>query len=51
VRAQGVLPEDVGDKVLLVLRDHGDALDRGAIITVLDHASRVRVLPILRRTK
>jgi len=51
VRTQDVLPEDIGSKVLVVLRDHADALDQGAIVSVVEHLSRVRVLPILRRPK
>jgi len=51
VRTQDVLPEDIGSKVLGVLRDHKDALTNGAIVTVVEQLSRVRVLPILRRPK
>ncbi len=51
VRTQDVLPEDIGTKVLTVLREHADALDQGAIVTVVEHMSRVRVLPIYRRAK
>jgi len=51
VRTQDVLPEDIGTKVLVVLREHADALNQGAIITVVEHMSRVRVLPIARRAK
>ena len=48
VRTQDVLPEDIGVMVLSVLREHEEALSQGAIVTVLEHASRVRVLPIRR---
>ena|SRR6266850_1486153 len=51
IRTQDVLPEHVGEKIVAVLRDHADALNQGAIVTVDDRASRVRVLPIMRRSK
>ena len=49
VRTQDVLPDAVGSDVVRVLRDHHAALDEGAIISVDELASRVRVLPIRRR--
>ena len=49
VRTQDVLPDDIGNKVLVVLRDHAVALEEGAIVTVVEHVSRVRILPIRRR--
>lgn len=51
VRTQDVLPEDIGTKVLTVLREHAGALENGAIVTVVEHMSRVRVLPIARRVE
>ena len=46
VRTQDVLPEAVGSDVVRVLRDHRAALDEGAIVSIDELASRVRVLPI-----
>jgi len=49
VRTQDVLPDAVGSDVVRVLRDHRAALDEGAIVSIDELASRVRVLPIRRR--
>jgi len=49
VRTQDVLPEAVGSDVVRVLRDHRAAPDEGAIVSIDELASRVRVLPIRRR--
>jgi len=49
VRTQDVLPDAIGSDVVRVLRDHSAALDEGAIVSVDELASRVRVLPIRRR--
>lgn len=46
VRTQDVLPDAVGSDVVRVLRNHRAALDEGAIVSVDEIASRVRVLPI-----
>ena len=49
VRTQDVLPEAVGSDVVRVLRDHRATLHEGAIVSIDELASRVRVLPIRRR--
>ncbi|MBI2528712.1 MAG: DUF5615 family PIN-like protein [Candidatus Rokubacteria bacterium] len=49
VRTQDVLPDAVGSDVVRVLREHRTARDNGAIVSIDDLASRVRVLPIRRR--
>ena len=46
VRSQDVLPEAIGSDVLRVLREHQQALESGAIVTVDEVASRVRILPV-----
>ena len=46
VRTQDVLPDAVGSDVVRVLRQHQSALEQGAIISVDELTSRVRVLPI-----
>jgi len=48
VRTQDVMPSDIGSVIMVVLREHSEAIERGAIITVVEHASRIRVLPIVR---
>lgn len=46
VRTEDVLPEAIGDLVLRALRQHGRALEDGAIV-VLDATSvRARILPL-----
>lgn len=50
VRTQAVLPEDIGAAVLLVLREHADSLAKGAIVSVDESLSRVRILPIHRQS-
>ena len=46
VRTQDVLPDAIGSDVVRVLRDQRAALDEGAIVSVDQLTSRVRVLPI-----
>jgi len=46
VRTQDLLPAAIGAVVLRVLRDHGAALEAGAILTVHESGSRVRILPL-----
>ena len=48
LRSQDIMPEAVGDDVLRVLRQHGAALEAGAIVTLDRASARVRVLPIRR---
>ncbi len=47
LRAQNVLPEDVREVVLDVLRNYGTALDTGALISVDMVSARVRILPLV----
>ena len=46
VRTQDVAPGHLGSIVLAALRAHGDALDNGALVTIDELKSRVRILPI-----
>lgn len=46
VRAQGVLPDQIGSLVVALLREHAGLLEAGAILTVDEVAARVRALPI-----
>jgi predicted nuclease of predicted toxin-antitoxin system len=49
VRTHEVMPVDIGPMILQVLHEHAEAIERGAIVTVVRPSSRVRVLPIERR--
>lgn len=46
VRAQDILPGAIGGDVLRVLREHAASFEAGAIVSIDEVASRVRVLPI-----
>ena len=45
VRTQDIFPEVLGDRVVKVLQEHLSALEKGALITVDEAKSRVRILP------
>jgi len=49
VRTQDVTPESIGSLVEAAVREHEAVLNRGAIVTIEPHKSRVRVLPISKR--
>lgn len=46
IRLQDLLPDTTGATVLSVLRQHESMLDAGAIVTLTDNGTRVRVLPL-----
>ncbi|MDA8019476.1 MAG: DUF5615 family PIN-like protein [Thermoanaerobaculia bacterium] len=46
VRTEDVLPSAIGNLVVGVLRQHGDALREGAIVVLEADSSRARILPI-----
>jgi predicted nuclease of predicted toxin-antitoxin system len=46
IRAQKVLPEDIGPVVIAALRQHDAALAAGALVVVDVKKSCVRVLPL-----
>jgi predicted nuclease of predicted toxin-antitoxin system len=46
LRFQDLLPDAAGDIVLRVLRAHEEVLMKGAIVTVAESGTRVRVLPL-----
>ena len=50
VRTQDVLPSAIGDHVLRVLQAQSVALQDGAVVTLDEVASRIRVLPIRGRS-
>ena len=45
-RVQDVSPDALGPSIVAALRAHGEALERGAILTIDATKSRVRILPI-----
>jgi predicted nuclease of predicted toxin-antitoxin system len=46
VRAQDVSPEHLGPVAVRALQAHGEALESGALLTIDEARSRVRILPI-----
>lgn len=48
VRTQDVTPQRLVETVIGVLREHGLALETGAIVSVDEAKSRVRILPLRR---
>ena len=51
LRTLDVLPDTAGAMVIRVIAAHQAALEDGAIVSVDDLTSRVRVLPIRRRSR
>jgi predicted nuclease of predicted toxin-antitoxin system len=45
VRAQDVFPNVLGKRLVMVLQEHESVLEKGALLTVDEGKSRVRVLP------
>jgi hypothetical protein len=41
-----VRPKSIGEDVLVILEQHKENLQRGALITVKGHKSRLRLLPL-----
>jgi predicted nuclease of predicted toxin-antitoxin system len=48
IRAENVLPEDMGDAVLSAIRRFRDGLEQGALISVDPARARARILPLER---
>jgi predicted nuclease of predicted toxin-antitoxin system len=48
VRTQNLLPESLGADVVRVLTAHASAFETGAIVTIDEAGSRIRLLPVLR---
>jgi predicted nuclease of predicted toxin-antitoxin system len=46
LRLDDVRPRSIGEDVLQVLRQQGQQLQQGALITVKGHRSRLRLLPL-----
>jgi predicted nuclease of predicted toxin-antitoxin system len=47
VRTQDIMPRVLKSRILQILRDHSEALEKGALITVDEIKFRIRLLPIL----
>lgn len=45
VRTQDVFPQILGDRLVKILREHQSVLEEGALLTVDEAKSRVRILP------
>jgi len=45
VRTQDVFPEVLGDRLVKVLQEHQSVLEKGALLTIDEGKSRVRILP------
>ncbi len=45
VRTQDVMPQSLGSRLVQILRQYESALEKGALITVDEAKSRVRILP------
>jgi predicted nuclease of predicted toxin-antitoxin system len=46
LRLNDVRPRNIGEDVVLILKQHDEDLRRGALITVKAHKSRLRFLPL-----
>jgi predicted nuclease of predicted toxin-antitoxin system len=47
LRTQDVMPQSFGERMIQILRQHETALREGALITIDEAKSRVRILPFL----
>jgi predicted nuclease of predicted toxin-antitoxin system len=45
VRAQDVLSKVLGSRMVKILKDHQSSIEKGALLTVVEGKSRVRILP------
>jgi len=45
VRAKDIMPQVLGDLLMMVLREHESDLKSGALLTVTEDRTRVRILP------
>jgi predicted nuclease of predicted toxin-antitoxin system len=46
IRAQNILPEDIGTLVITAIKQYQDELEQGAIMTIEPQRARVRILPL-----
>ena len=45
VRTQDIMPKHLAKRLIQIMRDHQSALEKGALVTVDETKSRVRILP------
>lgn len=45
IRTQDVMPQSLGSRMVQILRQHQPVLEKGALVTVDETRSRVRILP------
>jgi predicted nuclease of predicted toxin-antitoxin system len=45
LRTQDIFPEDLGKRMVQILRQYEDILEKGALVTVDETKSRTRILP------
>lgn len=45
VRTQDIMPQSLGDRLVQILRQYESVLEKGALVTVDETKSRVRILP------
>ncbi len=45
VRTQDIMPQSLGSRLVQILRQYESALEKGALVTVDETKSRIRVLP------
>jgi predicted nuclease of predicted toxin-antitoxin system len=45
VRTQDVFPDVLGNRIVQVFKDHQEILEKGALITIDEEKSRIRILP------
>lgn len=45
VRTQNIMPQSLGPRMIRVLENYESVLEKGALITIDERSSRVRILP------
>lgn len=45
VRANDIMPRSLGNMLMAVLREHQSVIEKGALLTVAEDRTRVRILP------
>lgn len=45
VRAKDIMPRSLGNMLMAVLREHQSVIEKGALLTVTEDRTRVRILP------
>jgi predicted nuclease of predicted toxin-antitoxin system len=46
VRTQDVMPKVLKKRILQILHDYSDMIEKGALIVIDEHQSRIRLLPL-----